>query len=73
MMEYQRAHPGAVGELGLSQGQTSQILNFVNGQRSVGEILDWVKGVTGEPLTLGQLQGYLEALLEVGWVSLPGR
>ena len=73
MQEYEREHPDALQELGLSQGQTSQILNFVNDRRSVGEIMDWVRGVTAEPLSLDQLQGYLEILNEVGWISLPGR
>ncbi len=70
MQEYQREHPGAIDELGMSPSQTSQILNFVNGRRSVGEILNRVRGVTGEPLTLDELQGYLEILQEVGWISL---
>jgi len=70
MQDYQRDHPGAIDALGLSGSQTAQILNFVNGRRSVGEILNWVRGVTAEPLTLEQLQGYLEILQEVGWISL---
>ncbi len=70
MQEHLRNHPDAIESLGLSGSQTSQILNFVNGRRSVGEILNWVRGVTAEPLTLDQLQGYLEILREVGWISL---
>jgi hypothetical protein len=71
MREYEGKHPGAIEELGLSRSQASQILNFVNGRRSVGEVLNWVRGVTTEPLTLDQLEGYLEILQEVGWIS-PG-
>lgn len=70
MREFQREHRGAIDELGLSPSQTTQILNFVNGRRSLGEILNWVRGLTGEPLTLNQLRGYLEILRDVGWISL---
>ncbi len=70
MQRYEREHPGTIGKLGLSPNQTEQVLNFVNGRRSAAEILNRVRGVTGEPLTLGQLRGYLEVLEEVGWISL---
>jgi hypothetical protein len=70
MQAYLQDHPGILEALGLSQSQTTQIVNFVNGRRSVGEILLRVRGVTAEPLTLDQLQGYLEILQEVGWISL---
>jgi hypothetical protein len=72
MQEYQRANPGWMEESGLSRGQTTQIQNFVNGERSVTEIPYWVRGVTGEDLTLEQVQGYLGILERVGWVTLQG-
>ncbi len=70
MQAYLEAHPDAVAELGLSNGQTRQILNFINGERSVTEILLRVRGLTGEEMTLEQLQGYLDILEEVGWITL---
>ena len=72
MQTYMQEHPDAVEALGLSRGQTSQIQNFIDGNRSVTEILYWVRGMTGEELSLEQLQGYLRILDEVGWITLQG-
>jgi len=66
-------NPGALGEVGLSRGQTTQILNFVNGERSVLAIRNGVAAWTGEGLTVGQVADYLEILVEVGWVELEQR
>jgi hypothetical protein len=68
--QWVEAHPGAVEALGLSRNQATQILNFVNGKRSVAEILGWVRGVTAEPTTLDQVTGYLRILEEVGWIEM---
>jgi hypothetical protein len=68
--QWEAAHPGAVEALGLSRNQATQILNFVNGKRSVAEILGWVRGVTAEPTTLDQVTGYLRILEEVGWIEM---
>lgn len=73
MEAYLRDHPAALEELGLSRGQTSQILNFVNGERSVAEIRDGAYAWTGEPLSLDQVSGYLQILEEVGWVVMEAR
>ncbi len=64
------AHPGAVETLALSRNQATQILNFVNGKRSVAEILGWVRGMTAEPTTVDQVTGYLRILQEVGWIEM---
>ncbi len=64
------AHPGALEALGLSRNQTAQIQNFVNGKRTVTEILWWVRGVTGEPTTPEQVRGYLDILRQVGWIEM---
>ncbi|NJD19608.1 MAG: hypothetical protein FIA95_10055 [Gemmatimonadetes bacterium] len=64
------AHPGAIEALGLSRNQTSQIQNFVNGKRTVTEILWWVRGMTGEPTTQEQVRGYLDILGQVGWIEM---
>jgi hypothetical protein len=68
METYLQEHPDAVDQLGLSRNQTTQILNFINGERSVGEIRDRVAAWTGEPLTVDQVKGYLDILEAVGWV-----
>ena len=70
MVSFSREHPQAVSELGLSRAQTTQILNFVNGERSVLSILNRVAALTGEPLRGNQVRAYLEILQEVGWVVL---
>lgn len=64
------AHPGVVDALGLSRSQTAQIQNFIDGKRSVTEILWRVRGVTGEATTLAQVTGYLDILKEVGWIEM---
>lgn len=68
METYLEAYPEAVDALRLGREQTTQILNFIDGGRSVAEIRDRVAAWTGEPLTLEQVSGYLEILEEVGWV-----
>lgn len=70
MQEYLDANPDAVEALGLSRSQSSQIQNFIDGKRTVGEVRLRVRGETGEPLTLDQLVGYLRVLEEVGWIVL---
>jgi uncharacterized Ntn-hydrolase superfamily protein len=71
--DFFRENPGALEELDLSRGQTTQILNFVNGRRSVLGIRDRVAAFTGEELNAGQVAGYLEILQEIGWVELEER
>jgi hypothetical protein len=63
-------HPGALPELGLSRTQTTQILNFVDGSRSVVEIRNRVAAWTGEPLEVQQVADYLGILAEFGWVEM---
>ena len=73
MQEWTAANPTALEELGLGRGQTTQILNFVNGDRSVADILFRVRGATGEALTVDQVLGYLRILEAVGWIQLTDR
>ena len=68
--EYFQEHPGVLGEVGLSNGQTRQILNYVNGQRSVLTIKKRVAAVTGEGITLEQVASYLGILEEIGWIEM---
>jgi hypothetical protein len=72
MQAFNREHPQALAELGLGRNQTTQILNFVNGERSVLTIRNRVAAWTGGDLSTNQVQAYLEILREVGWVVLEG-
>ena len=72
MMEWNQANPTTLQELGLGRGVTGQVLNFVNGSRSVSDILFRVRGVTGEDVTLDQVLGYLRILESVGWIQITG-
>jgi aminopeptidase YwaD len=73
MERWTQSNPGAMEPLGLTRAQESQILNFINGRRSVASILYWVRGVTGQDLRIEQLVGYLRILEEVGWIQLENR
>jgi hypothetical protein len=69
MVSYLEENPRALEELGLSRNQTTQILNFVNGERSVPAIRNGVAAWTGEDLSVEQVAGYLGILEQVGWVE----
>ncbi|MFH1762996.1 MAG: M28 family peptidase [Gemmatimonadota bacterium] len=69
---YFRTHPGALEEIGLSNAQTQQILNYINGDRSILTIRNRVAAWTGESLSVSQVARYLELLEEIGWVELEG-
>jgi len=70
MVSFLEENPQAVSELGLNRTQTTQILNFVNGERSVLAIRNGVAAWTGEELSVEQVAGYLGILETVGWVEL---
>ena len=70
METYLQEHPEALEALDLTRAQTTQILNFIDGDRSVAEIRDRVSAWTGEALSLEQVEGYVAILQEVGWVEL---
>lgn len=72
MMEFSRANPQAIHELGLSRSQTTQILNFTDGERSLPLIRGRVEAWTGESLSWDQLLRYLEILQEKGWITMKG-
>ena len=63
-------NPGVLGDLNLSRNQTTQILNFINGERSVLDIRKGVAAWTGESTGLAQVSGYLGILEEVGWIIM---
>ncbi len=70
MQAWMESHPGELEELGLVRGQDTQILNFIDGKRSAASILYWVRGVTGQDLSVQQVMGYLRLLQEVGWIEM---
>ncbi|MGW8266215.1 MAG: hypothetical protein ACWGSQ_07590 [Longimicrobiales bacterium] len=70
MVSFLDENPRALQELGLNRNQTTQILNFVNGRRSVLAIRNGVAAWTGEELSVAQVAGYLGILEQVGWVEL---
>lgn len=72
MQAFLEEHPEAVEELGLSRAQTNEILNWVNGERSVLDIRDGVAAWTGSELTATQVADYLDILEGVGWVEMNG-
>jgi hypothetical protein len=68
---YMEEHPDALEEMGLERNQTSQILNFINGERSVAEIRNRVAALTGDELQSQQVWDYLQLLEAVGWIVMP--
>lgn len=67
---YMEAHPAAFADLGLSSAQTRQILNFVNGRRSIAEISSRVTTATDEDLDMTRVARYLSVLEAAGWVVM---
>jgi len=70
---YFQEHPGIPDEIGLTNAQTQQILNHVDGRRSVLDIRNRVAGVLAQDLAVGRVAQYLEVLEEAGWVVLEER
>ncbi|MBT8395662.1 MAG: M28 family peptidase [Gemmatimonadetes bacterium] len=68
--DYFRDHPGILNEIGLTNAQTSQISNWVNGRRSILTIRDRVAAGTGQQIDVAQVARYLEILEEIGWVEI---
>jgi hypothetical protein len=73
MQTFLTEHPAAVDDLGLTRSQTSEILNWVNGERSVQAIRNGVAAWTGTELTAKQVADYLEILRTVGWIEMGTR
>lgn len=70
---YFREHPGVLDEIGLSNAQTRQILNYINGDRSIFTIRNRVAAWTGEDTSVTQVARYVGILEEIGWVELEER
>jgi hypothetical protein len=66
---YVKEHPDAVKALGLTPQQATSILNYVNGKRSIQKIRDAVVGETGRDVSVEAVQGYLQLLKQVGWLT----
>jgi len=69
---YFREHPGVLAEIGLSDAQTRQIMNHINGGRSILTIRNRVAAWTGEDISVTQVARYVGILQEIGWVELEG-
>jgi len=67
---YQETNPNAIRDLGLNSAQTRQILNFLNGERSVTDIRNRVAAATRTDIDVEQVAGYLAILVEVGWAVM---
>jgi len=69
---YFQEHPGILDEIGLDNAQTQQIMNFINGERSVFTIRNRVAAATGGDLSVAQVARYVDILAEIGWVEIEG-
>jgi hypothetical protein len=67
---YFQENPGILNQVGLNNGQTRLILNYVDGQRSVFTIKKRVAAETGDPIDVSQVARYLEILADIGWIEL---
>jgi hypothetical protein len=67
---YFRENPGALAEIGLSNAQTQQIMNYINGERSILTIRKRVAAWTGDDISVAQVASYLAILDGIGWVEL---
>ena len=63
-----KAHPEVLKGLALSRQQSTAILNYVNGRRSVAEICDSVAADLDENVRRESVVGYLELLRSVEWL-----
>jgi hypothetical protein len=68
-LDFTKANPDAIKELGIDARQRRIIPNYVNGRRSVTEIGRCVWAESGKPVKLDALVAYLEILKEVGWLT----
>jgi len=65
---YVEANPNAITNLELNSAQTRQILDFLNGERSVTEIRNHAAAATGTDIGIEQVVRYLAMLEAVGWI-----
>jgi len=63
-----KASPELLKKLGLSRQQSTAILNYVNGRRSVAEICDCVAAELDEDVPRQAVADYLEFLRSVDWL-----
>jgi hypothetical protein len=66
--KYVRQQPGAAKAVTLSRRQTTAVLNYVNGLRSIAQIRDCVAADLDEDLPLVHVAAYLELLRAAGCV-----
>jgi hypothetical protein len=70
---YFREHPGVLEEIGLSNAQSRQVMNYINGNRSILTIRNRVAGGAGENISVIQVARYVRILEEIGWVEVEER
>jgi hypothetical protein len=68
--QYLKDHPDALKGIALNPGQTSSLLNFVNGRNSVADIRDDAAAELDADLPLQAVAAYLELLAAAGYVVL---
>ena len=67
--KHMKENPDAVKKLGLTPAQASQVLNFVNGRRSILKIRHAVSAVTGQDAPLQGVADYLALLKGFNWIA----
>jgi hypothetical protein len=68
--KYLQEHPEALKAIALNSGQTSAILNFVNGRNSIIDIRDDASAELDADLPLQAVAAYLEFLAATGYIKL---
>jgi len=66
---YMEENPDALKNLKLNRSQTGSILNFVNGERSMTTIRNWVLAETNRELSVENVASYLKILMKIEWVD----
>ena len=65
-----KEHPDALKSIGFTSGQTTAILNFVNGRNSVAEIRDDASAELDADLPIQSVAAYLELLASTGYIRM---
>jgi aminopeptidase YwaD len=69
-VKYIKDHPDALKAVTISPGQTSAVLNFVNGRSSIAEIRDFASAELDADLPLAGVAAYLELLAAAGYIKI---
>jgi hypothetical protein len=69
-VRYQKENPDALKAIALGSGQTTAVLNFVNGRNSIVDIRDDASAELDADLPLQAVAAYLELLAATGYIKL---